>query len=72
MNYRPCYYSGMPKKGIEYPHALGLRLDAETWRKLEAMAKAELRPIAAMGRIVLVEGLALRDAKGASKGKRKA
>jgi hypothetical protein len=54
----------MPKKEIEFPHALGLRLDAETWKKLEAMAKAELRPVAALGRIILMEGIAAREKKG--------
>jgi hypothetical protein len=57
----------MPKKEIEFPHALGLRLDSETWKKLEEMAKAELRPVAAMGRIILMEGIATRESKKSKK-----
>ncbi len=57
----------MPKKEVEYTHALGLRLDAETWAKLEAMAKAEIRPVAAMGRIVLMEGIAAREGRKTKK-----
>ena len=53
----------MPKKEPEFPEPLGLRVDTETRKKLEAMAKAELRPVAAMGRIVLMEGIAAREAK---------
>ena len=53
----------MPKKEPEFPEALGLRVDTETRKKLEAMAKAELRPVAAMARIVLMEGIAAREAK---------
>jgi|RifCSP16_2_1023846.scaffolds.fasta_scaffold584753_2 hypothetical protein len=58
----------MPKKEIEFPEIVALRLDAETRKKLEAMAKAELRSIGAMGRIVLMEGIAARAAK---KGRKK-
>ena len=53
----------MPKKEPEFPEALGLRVDTETRKKLEAMAKAELRPVAAMGRIILMEGIAARESK---------
>ena len=54
----------MPKKEPEFPEALGLRVDTATRKKLEAMAKAELRPVAAMGRIVLMEGIAARESGG--------
>lgn len=57
----------MPKKEPEFPEALGLRVDTETRKKLEAMAKAEMRPVAAMGRIILMEGIAAREKKGAKK-----
>lgn len=53
----------MPKKEPEFPEPLGLRVDTETRKKLEAMAKAELRPVAAMARIVLMEGIAAREGK---------
>ena len=53
----------MPKKETEFPEIVALRLDAETRKKLEAMAKAELRSIGAMGRIVLMEGIAAREGK---------
>ena len=59
----------MPKKEPEFPEALGLRVDTETRKKLEAMAKAELRPVAAMARIVLMEGIAAREFKKVRKKK---
>ena len=57
----------MPKKETEFPEALGLRVDTETRKKLEAMARDELRPVAAMGRIVLMEGIAAREGKKSKK-----
>lgn len=57
----------MPKKEIEFPEPLGLRVDKVTRKKLEAMAKAELRPISAMGRIVLMEGIEAREKKAKKK-----
>jgi hypothetical protein len=59
----------MPKKETEFPEVLGLRVNTETLKKLEAMAKAELRPVASMARIVLMEGLASREKKSAKKKK---
>jgi hypothetical protein len=59
----------MPKKETEFPEIVALRLDAVTRKKLDAMAKAELRSIGAMGRIVLMEGIAAREAKGAGQKK---
>ena len=57
----------MPKKEIEFPEPLGLRVDTKTRKKLEAMAKAELRPISAMARIVLMEGIDAREKKAKKK-----
>lgn len=59
----------MPKKETEFPEIVALRLDTETRKKLEAMAKAELRSIGAMGRIVLMEGLTTREKKKGKTGK---
>jgi hypothetical protein len=59
----------MPKKETEFPEVLGLRVNTETLKKLGAMAKAELRPVASMARIVLMEGLAAREKKTAKKKK---
>ena len=53
----------MPKKETEFPETVALRLDSETRKKLEAMARVELRSIGAMGRIVLMEGIAAREGK---------
>jgi len=62
----------MPKKETEFPATVALRLDAETRKKLEAMAKAELRSMGAMGRIILMEGMAAREGRGQVKeGKKK-
>jgi hypothetical protein len=54
-----------PKKGVDLPALLTLRLDARMRKKLEEMAKAEERSIGAMARIVLREGLATRETKTA-------
>jgi hypothetical protein len=57
----------MPKKETEFPEIVALRLDAETRKKLEAKAKAELRSVGAMGRIILMEGMAAREKKKSEK-----
>jgi predicted transcriptional regulator len=46
-----------PKAGVEYPAYLTLRLDAETRKKLEELAKEEKRSVGAMTRIIIEEGL---------------
>jgi hypothetical protein len=61
----------MPKKGTDFPEIVALRLDTDTRKKLEAMAKAELRSIGAMGRIVLMEGIAVREKKVQGRDKKK-
>ena len=53
----------MPKKETEFPEVLGLRVNTETLKKLETMARAELRPVASMARIILMEGIAAREKK---------
>jgi len=57
-----------PKAGIEYPAYLTLRLDAETRKKLEELAKGEKRSVGAMTRIIIDEGLkGLEEKKGKKK-----
>ena len=53
----------MPKVSVEYPDYLTFRLDPGMRKRLEEMAKAEDRPVGAMVRIILREGLEARDVK---------
>ena len=48
-----CTISGMPKKDIEYPVAITVRLDKGTYETLAAIAKADRRPPATVARILL-------------------
>lgn len=44
-------------------HILAVRLDDETMEALKAMAKAEMRPAANLGALLITEGLERRKAK---------
>ena len=57
----------MPKVSVEYPDYLTFRLAPGMRKRLEEMAKAEDRPVGAMVRIILREGLASREKKGKKK-----
>lgn len=52
-----------PKTGKEYPLYMTVRIDPDTRRILEEMAKAEDRPVSSMARIILKEGVAARKKK---------
>jgi len=52
-----------PKTGKEYPLYMTVRIDQETREILEAMAKAEDRPVSSMARIILKEGVNARRKK---------
>ncbi len=58
----------VPKRGSDFPEYLTLRLDPKTRKALEEMAKEEDRPVSAMARIVLKEGV---EARGRKKAKKK-
>ena len=45
-----------------------VRIDPETRKVLEEMAKAEDRPVSSMARIILKEGVEARRKKGKKKG----
>ena len=53
-----------PKTGKEYPLYMTVRIDPETRKVLEEMAKAEDRPVSSMARIILKEGVEARRKKG--------
>ena len=57
----------MPKASVEYPGYLTFRLDPGMRKKLEDLAKTEERPVGAMVRIIIREGLASREKKGKKK-----
>ena len=61
---------GRPK-GRTYKKTVALRLDDDLTATLETMAKEEDRPLGAMVRIILREGLAAREAKSMGKKKTK-
>jgi hypothetical protein len=56
-----------PKTGIEYPLYMTVRIDPQTRKALEEMAKDEDRPVSSMARIVLKEGVKAREKKIAKK-----
>jgi len=58
-----------PKRGVDLPELLTLRLDQDMRKRLEEMAKGEERPIGAMARILLREAITERSNKE-RKGKR--
>jgi hypothetical protein len=57
----------MPTERNEKPqkrlHILAVRLDDETMAELRAMAKAEMRPAANLGALLITEGLERRKAR---------
>lgn len=57
----------VPKRGSDFPEYLTLRLDAETRKRLEELAKAEKRSLGAMTRIIIDDGLEARAKKGKKK-----
>ncbi len=57
----------MPKASVEYPDYLTFRLDPGMRKKLAELAKAEERPVGAMVRIIIREGIAAREKKAAKK-----
>ena len=57
-----------PKRSVEYPGYLTFRLDPEMRKRIEDLAKQEERPVGAMVRIIIREGLAAREGK---KGRKK-
>ena len=57
----------MPKVSVEYPDYLTFRLDPGMRKRLKEMAKAEDRPVGAMVRIIIREGLVAREKKSAKK-----
>jgi hypothetical protein len=58
-----------PKKGVDLPKLLTLRLDQAMRERLEQMAMEEERTLGGMARIILREGLEARERKK-GKGKR--
>ena len=58
-----------PKKYTEYPLYMTVRIDPQTRKALEEMAKDEDRPVSSMARIVLKEGVKARDKKKGKAGK---
>jgi hypothetical protein len=56
----------MPPK-VKYPEYVALRLETEMKAKLQEMADAEERTIGAVIRIILREGLAVREKKAKKK-----
>jgi predicted transcriptional regulator len=56
-----------PKRGIDLPELLTMRLDERTRKRLEELAQREERSIGAMARIILREGLDARERKGKRK-----
>ncbi len=59
-----------PKKSVDLPKLLTVRLDDEIRGRLEEMARDEERNLGQMARILLREAIRARDA-GKAKGKRK-
>ena len=55
-----------PKRGIDLPDLIAIRLDREMRKGLENMAKQEERPMGAMARILLREAMEARK-KGRKK-----
>ena len=43
----------MPKKSIEFPHAITVRLDDETYAALRKISKSDHRPPATVARLVI-------------------
>jgi hypothetical protein len=58
-----------PKKGVDLPKLLTLRLDQKMREKLEQMSREEERTLGGLARILLREAMDARERKG--KGKRK-
>jgi len=56
-----------PKKGIDLPDLLTMRLDQDMRKRLEEMAKEEERTLGQMARILLREAIAAREKKGRKK-----
>jgi hypothetical protein len=52
-----------PKRGMDLPELLTLRLPEEMRKKLEEWAKEEERSVGAMARIILREGIEAREGK---------
>ena len=52
-----------PKKGIDLPDLLTMRLDQDMRKRLEEMAKEEERTLGQMARILLREAIAAREKK---------
>ena len=50
-----------PKRGIDLPNLLTMRLDEKTRKRLEELAAQEERSMGAMARIILREGLEARE-----------
>jgi hypothetical protein len=50
-----------PKKGVDLPELLTMRLDQDMRKRLEAMAKEEERTLGQMARILLREAMAARE-----------
>ena len=61
---------GRPK-GRTYKKTVALRLDDELTATLERMAKEEDRPLGAMIRIILRDGLEAREKQGQGRSKKK-